>query len=392
MSRQPSAVRPSRRRRGVTLIEATVAIIVVVVVVALALPSLSRFRERGRRLACQANLHQIGQVIDRFRTADSAQAYPAGASYSSGSRAAGTSWWLAIMPYSDMKDLSKGWQNVPDSGNFGAAGENPNVAAADGYRQSLFFCPSSPLPPTNDPARHWSEATRRALGAGQPAGIAVPSYAALAGGAPDARDVDVTKMISQAAGRNTSDGPYGILSSSGMMPVNRRIAEASARDPKGKTILLVEQSGQGRNDALDPPDLYDLRSAWPRGMFMGSTGDYGDLRPTADGVNGSGDARAWNVTTLRYPINTRKVLDQPGIVVDPATPRPANPDDPPPPVPPYPPEGYGPGHNHGIIAAHPGGAHVLMADGSVRFLNEEMDLPLLLEISTRDDGRDSSDF
>lgn len=379
-------------RCGVTLLEATVALVVIVVVVLLAMPMLSYWWERSRRIGCHANLHNVGQIIERFRTADSAQSFPSGATYNKAQSSAGSSWWLQIMPFSDLKEFAAEWKSVPNEGDFGAAAENPNVLAADGFQQTLFFCPSSPLPRMNLPERHLSAANRKLLGDRMPQGIAVPMYAAVAGGAPDARDVNVPQLISQPAGRNTRDGKYGILSESGVMPVNLRMADAAVSDTKAKTIVIVEQSDYFRNDALDPPDHYDPRSAWPKGAFMGSTGDYGELRPQAEGLNGSGAARVWNVTTLRYPINSRKALDQPGIVVDPAPLRPAKEGDPPPPQPPYPPAGYGPGHNHGIISAHPGGAHVLTADGSVHFLNETMDLTLLLQLVTRDDGTDSSDF
>ncbi|MBN8628574.1 MAG: DUF1559 domain-containing protein, partial [Planctomycetes bacterium] len=63
-----------------------------------------------------------------------------------------------------------------------------------------------------------------------------------------------------------------------------------------------------------------------------------------------------------------------------------------PPPPPYPAEGYGPGHNQPIISAHPGGAHMLFADGSASFMNEAMDLMLLLRMATRDDKVDVADW
>ena len=376
-------------RRGLTLLESTVALVVVVVVVIIALPTLVNFRERGRRLACEANLFRLGHAVSNYRTGDSANAYPSGATYHRDD--GGTSWWLAIMPFADMPDVAKQWQKNPEGGHFNGEAQNPNFPLADGLRQSIFQCPSSPLPPTNDPRFHLNGSNRRMLGDREPAGVAVPTYAAVAGGAPDARDIDLGKLTNQPHGRNTADGRYGILSGSGVMPVNDRIADAAVRDPKAKTIILVEQSAYGRNDAVDPPDLYDLRSAWPNGLLMGSTGDYHKLSPTAAGVNGDGSARVWNVTTLRYPINTLSVIDRPGFVVDPAPPRAANPDEPPPPAPPYPPGGYGPGHNHGNNSAHPGGAHALMADGSVRFFNESLELSLLLMFATRDDGLDSND-
>jgi prepilin-type processing-associated H-X9-DG protein len=213
----------------------------------------------------------------------------------------------------------------------------------------------------------------------------------VAGSAPDALGINVARFASSPFGRNTAESRFGILSDSGVMPINRKVADAAVRDPKGKTLMLVEQSGYWQDKTVDPPNDYDPRSAWPNGAFMGSTADYGQVSPLVAGINGEGSARAWNVTTIRYAINDPGILGRNGIVVDPAPPRPAKKGDPTPAAPPYPADGYGPGHNHGIVSAHPGGAHVLMADGASRFLNEKIDRVLLIQISTRDDGAEFDD-
>lgn len=386
----------SPSRRGFTLVELAVVLIILAVLLVLLLPWLVGMRERTRRLSCETHLYSIGQAFANYRSTNPANAFPAGATYSARDGKSGTSWWLALLPYLDLAQAAKNWQNIPGGGDFGAEGENPNLRTSDGLWQPFFLCPSSPLPATNNPSLHFSAANRQALNDGA-RGILVPSYAAVAGGAPDAKDIDVAQFFSQPHGRNTADGKYGILSASGVMPVNQTIAEAAVRDPQSKTLLVVEQSDFGRNDALDPPDLYDLRSGWPNGLFMGSTGDYQNPSLNGRGVDGDDSARVWNVTTIRYPINTRAVFDKPGVmrpgyVFDPAPPRAPAPDQPPPAPPPYPPEGYGPGHNHGINSAHPGGAHVLMADGSARFFNESIELMILLIFATRDDGREVDDF
>jgi prepilin-type processing-associated H-X9-DG protein len=382
------------RRRGLTWLELLIVITILVVLLAVSLPTLVRMRERARRLGCASNLGQIGKMIEAYRTADPAAAFPGGTTFARGSQA-GTSWWLDLMPFSDMKDMAEKWRASPVGGDFGGAVANPNIVSADGYVQSIFFCASSPLPTLNDPAKHLSEPNRKQLGSGTPKGIAVPMYAAVAGSAPDVRDVVLTKFASSPYGRNTAQYQYGILSDSGAMPVNRRVPDAAVRDPKGKTLLVVEQSDYFRdtqNGTLDPPDLYDLRSAWPKGVFMGASADYGELSPLAIGLNGNGQARCWNVTTIRYPIHEKTLLGKSGIVVDPAPPRPPKEGEPAPAVPPYPPTGYGPGHNHGINSAHPGGAHVLMADGAVFFLKDEIDVTILLQMATRDDGGEFNDI
>ncbi len=44
------------------------------------------------------------------------------------------------------------------------------------------------------------------------------------------------------------------------------------------------------------------------------------------------------------------------------------------------------GPNSPIQSVHPGGANVLMADGSVHFLSEALDFTILCNLANRDDG------
>lgn len=380
----------SLRRRGITVIGISVTVVVFVIVAALAFPVLVRLRERGRRIECEANLRKMGAAMERYRASSSGSRYPVGGAYNAQNDSSGTSWWLEILPYAESENRTSKWRReARHAGDFSVADVNGNVTIADGFRDSIFYCPSSTLPLFNTPSRHMSEENRRALSGKTPEGIPVPMYAAVAGSAPDAQNYDANPVKTHPWGRNTKDGAYGILSSSGVFPPNTYIEFAAVRDAKNRTILVGEQSDYVRNKALDPPDLYDVRSSWPRGAFMGSEGNYNQIRMAASGVDGDGSRRLWNVTTVRYPLNFPDFKAQ-GIVTDPPAPRPAKEGDPPPPLPPYPAAGYGPGHNHPFVSAHPGGVQLLMADGSAQFLNDDLDLELLLKMSTRDDGLEVS--
>lgn len=360
--------------------------VVLVIVAALAFPVINRLRERGRRMGCEANLREIGGALNRYRTTNS-QRMPCGSAYHAPTSTPGVSWWLDVLAFNDQNTPTKEWKrDAPHAGDFSVASVNGNIAIADGFQPTIFFCPSSPLPYFNDPERHISPDNRRALGR-TAKGIPVPMYVAVAGSAPDAVDYDRNPDPKKANpwGRNTKDSFYGILSSSGMFPPNVYIDFAQVRDMQSRVIMVGEQSNYLIDNKLDPVDQYDPRSAWPRGAFMGSEGAYGQIGTTRPGLNGDGDRRCWNLTTIRYPLNFQD-FKAGGLKLDPPPPRPAKEGDPPPQLPPYPPEGYGPGHNHPLVSGHPGGVQVLMADGSVPFLNEELDLTLLLRMSTRDDG------
>jgi hypothetical protein len=382
------AARRYASRRGVTLRDTIIGFTVVLILAALIFPLFLKLRERGRRMECQANLRNIGQAMSKYQAVSTRRAYPVGAGYSPGSGTSGVSWWVEILPYVDIETPIKNWKrDVPDSGDFTRPTANPNVPMADGLQLTIFYCPSSELPLFADPARNMSEANRKALGR-EAKGIPVPMYVAIAGSAPDGLKYDQLSNKNVPSGRNTRDSQYGILSGSGAFPPNSGLEHAALSDQKSKIILVSEQSDYVRDDSLDPPDLFDVRNSWPRGAFMGTRGNYQVPRATFEDVNGKGTERCWNITTVRYPLNFRDIKGKPGIVTEPPRPRPAKEGDPLPEIPIYPPEKNGPGHNNPLISGHPGGVQLLMADESVQFYNSDMDMRVLILLSTRDDGVD----
>jgi hypothetical protein len=376
-------------RRGVTLRDTIIGFTVVLILGALIFPLFVKLRERARRIECQANLRNIGAAIGKYQQLSTRRAYPVGSSYNAATRSGGISWWVEILPYVDTDSTVKNWKReTADSGDFTRATPNPNVQIADGLQLSIFYCPSSELPLFAEPGRYMSEVNRKSLGR-EPKGIPIPMYVAVAGSAPDGNRYDQLPNKNAPSGRNTRDSQYGILSGSGAFPPNSQLESASLSDsPKSRIILVAEQSDYVRYDDLEIPEKYDVRNSWPRGAFMGTTGNYVTLRAASDDVNGKGNERCWNITSVRYPLNYRDIKNKPGIVVDPPPPPPAKEGEEPPPLPPYPAEGYGPGHNNPLISGHPGGVQMLMADESVTFFNDGMDMRILVLLSTRDDTVD----
>ncbi len=383
-----------RSRGGFTLVEALVGLAVVLVCVLLAIPLVFRGMESFRRRACGFNMHRMGDAFQAYRTSFAGK-FPVGASYQTTPNETpyGPSWWKAILPLTDQGEAFKGWKNVDSSGSFNSKTPNPNVKFADGFRPTFMFCPSSPLPQGNDPLKNISAENRELLKPKLPEGIPVSTYAAVSGSSPDMGSGGGGKAGGSPFGRNTKDGVFGILSGSGVFPPNLPVAEAAIRDGGGFTIAVVEQSDvwydPGPSEApYDNPVPYDLRSGWPGGAFMGSGGNYTQVSTGAEGIDGNGEARVLNCTSVRYPVNTKML--QAGMFADPLEPIP-----PPkegekrPPVVKRPP---GPGHNNGVFSCHPGGAQALFADGSVKWLNQDLDLRVLLLLCTRDDNQATEGF
>lgn len=368
------------RRSGFTLIEALVALAVVIILVLIAIPLVYRGVERFKRKACEFNLHRLGEAMQSYRT-QFAGSFPTGARFQQSPESPyGPSWWVPTLSHTDQGAKFKGWTNVASSGNFNSKTKNPNIKLADDFKPSFMFCPSSPLRQLNDPLKDISAENRDLLKPSPPHGIPVSSYAAVSGSAPDMLGA---KSLNEPHGRNTKDGRLGILSSSGVFPPNNSVKEAAIRDGTGFTIAIVEQSNIWLDSSYDPAVPYDFRSGWPNGAFMGSGANYAQLNPSNQGFDGSGDARAFNCTTLRYKVNTQGLM--PGMFSKELEPIPPPKEgEPPRPTKKWP---DGPGHNHGVFSPHPGGAQAMFADGSVKWLSDDTELRVILLLSTRDDGQ-----
>jgi prepilin-type processing-associated H-X9-DG protein len=374
-------------RRGFTLVEALVGLGIIVVIILISIPVIFRMQERFRRKTCEGNLRKIGMAIESYRSSNNDN-FPMGSRYGRDSAFGGT-WWLDILTYTDHADTAKAFkESIPSSGQFNGSKGNQNIKVVDGLRVDYMFCPSSSLARGSDPEKSESQATRQLLGR-TPEGIPVASYVAISGSAPD----------KSANGRNTRESKYGILSSSGVFPPNQRINAALIRDGAAQTIAIGEQSLAWSDPRYDDPVPYDLRSGWPDGAFTGSGGNYAQLGAKASGIDGTGDQRVPNSTTVRYKVNTGLLQSKdsekinPGFLAHSLVPYPvAKKDEPPLPPVPQIPALPGPGHNHGINSAHPGGAQVLFADGTVHWISDDIDLNVLLILCTRDDSQQPTGF
>jgi prepilin-type processing-associated H-X9-DG protein len=368
----------SRSRAGFTLFEAIVTVVVILVVVGVAIPFFFRGRESVHRSACGLTLRNIGQALDAYHA--QFNTYPCASRYAHNPESPwGTTWWWEIMPFAQKgSTFQKEWKHVVSEGQFDGPIPNPNTALVDGLSLDMMHCPSSPLPQRNDPMKHISSESRTQI-KGTPQGIAVPCYVAISGSVPDAH---ATSQI--PLDRTTKEGPYGILSGSGVFPVNQQTRKTYIRDGLQHTIMIGEQSDWGLDTYYEPAVKYDLRSAWPAGAFTGTSGNYHLLNHAVESSDSTAAERAYNVTSVRYPINTKEL--KPGIVAQNVTPIPTELPEgkKPKPIVKLPP---GPGHNHGIFSAHPGGANVLFADGRAVFLSEKIDLYVLGMLCTIDDQK-----
>jgi type II secretory pathway pseudopilin PulG len=302
-------------------VELLIVIAIIGVLVALLLPAVQAARESARRMQCANNLKQIGLGLLNYEQQQ--QAFPPGGLQSG---KYGHSWWVRIMPYIEEANVgskfdAKGTSFGGITGWLGSNTTNRNLLSSIHF--PFMSCPSSTLP------------TAATISG---AAIASPMYAGISGA------YDTT--FSGSASPVNDAGTRGYISSHGILVIRRTVAAAEVRDGLSNTIMVGEQSDW----CIDPASgaLQHCEASCQHGFPMG---------PTADGTN-----RQFQVTTVLHPIGSRSWALL-GVNGD-----------------------RGQCHaNTPIQSAHPGGAHVSVADGSVRFVAEDLDTQVLYDLANRDD-------
>jgi prepilin-type N-terminal cleavage/methylation domain-containing protein len=320
--------------RGFTLIELLVVIAIIAVLIALLLPAVQQAREAARRTQCKNNLKQVGLSLHNYH--DAFNKFPIG----SGNTLAG-GWgvplWVGILPYCDETAIYNKWDFIGQASQVGWIDGNANNGAlVNGKKMGKFHCPSSPLPELG-----------RARG-NAPGGIAIPTYCGNAGTVGVFGTFNENRVRANWSGQNGLGGFFTQMDYHGINKMT---------DGTTNTIAMLEQSDW----------VYDQSNLQTRVDLRSSGGDaccgYGWPMGSAN----SGD-RQYGVTTILLPPGTKKV--------------------------PYGANGYGAdgGGNYPAQSAHVGGSHILLGDGSVRFLSDNINYVTFQMLLTRDDGQVVGEF
>ncbi len=321
-----------RRRSAFTLIELLVVIAIIAILIALLLPAVQQAREAARRSQCKNNLKQIGLALHNYH--DIHKLLPAANGLANGW---GNNFWVPILPFADNSPLYKQWKF--NGNDHGWHDSGINAAVQEGIKIAYMLCPSSPLP---------EGMNRFGASPTMPAG----SYMAVSG-AENLGAFNNTNNTTKS--EDLSAGGWGVVSSAGMMTMNRCLNFKNCTDGLSSTLLLGEQSGFVFDTAGNKADV---RAGATWGWVMGSHNSWG-----FNAVGGGG------LTTIRYAPNSR-VLNQNGCVAATEHCR----------------------ANTPLTSAHSSSVHVLLGDGTVRSINNNINMVTLTYLAVRDDGKPTEGF
>ena len=335
--------RRRNRLRAFTLIELLVVIAIIAILIALLLPAVQQAREAARRTQCKNHLKQIGLALHNYH--DVFNTFPLGglcgeqANFPTFTATGiGPNWRLTIFPYIEQAPIYNRLNF--SSGKFWSpyAGSEQVL---QGFKVPIYNCPSNPL------SQVGVAGTEQSWGGGSPQLV---DYVGIMGAYPDPNGA--TNVI--------GDTQYGgVYTNQGLLCVLQHKNIRDAIDGTSNTMIVGEQSGTvNRQDKRS--NYYGGWSGWT-GLYLGSY----PIR--AQGVPWSGASDSWStgVTSVRYTINSNVLEPGADNVWD---------------------------ANTILNSHHVGGINALLADGSVRFISENVDFLTLKNVACANDGRVIGEF
>ncbi len=339
---------PGRRPRAFTLIELLVVIAIIAVLIALLLPAVQQAREAARRTQCKNNLKQIGLALHNYH--DTYLKFPAaiyfsnfpsggmiGYQQSGADTTHGPSWLVGLLPYIDQAPLFNQANLSVAIGNA----INANVTSAN---IAGFQCPSDSFANGGNKFIDTGRMGPNQWGRG--------SYAACGIG-PQTFNGATAGSGNQSYGQ-TGPNQRGVMGWNGWGGIN------SVSDGTSNTVASWEiRAGMAATD--------------PRGLWASGRIGAGFTANCNNNGGGTGSGDCFGINEGTHPDGD----DILGCISAPAQGMGCH--------------GNGDGQS-GPKSLHTGGVHALMCDGSVRFVNQNLDGGTMAKITAQGDGQVVGDF
>lgn len=346
-------MRSRLRKRGFTLIELLVVIAIIAILVALLLPAVQQAREAARRAQCKNNLKQIGLALHNYH--ETHKSFPpshvhriSGGNGPAWTNSSKGSWMVQILPFIDQGPLYKSIDFKKEGANSNTVGANMSVE----YQR---------VPGNNGKYNQT---------------IPIPGYMCPTDTAPEVRGNGATNGRAKSC--------YAMSFGDQLMP--------NTGCPRNGNTTKTGGHGHGNSGNQGYMSGMGSRGAWAAKMRdvtdgTSNTIHVGETTPACSDhhINGWYHFNApWGTTTggINFPI--RNCRDSP--VKPEKIPACSDRND----------HGYA----QSFRSLHPGGAHVLLCDGTVRYLVEVIDANItgsgtpgvLNKLGARNDGGQTGEF
>jgi prepilin-type N-terminal cleavage/methylation domain-containing protein/prepilin-type processing-associated H-X9-DG protein len=325
-------------RRGFTLIELLVVIAIIAILIALLLPAVQQAREAARRTQCKNNMKQLGLAFHNYH--DTSRSFPF--AWMVGTDLNASCWGIQLLPHLDQGPL---WQQYNSKVAPWGSTANRTVIAT---HLPVYMCPS-----TSSEEEHDYDYS----GAGFPIMFRAARTDYIATTGVVSSTFATIAYANFAGGVGGSRG--GALNACGIDPTDGTPADSVTRisyvtDGTSNTILVGERVGGNR--------------------ILGPGGQQLSAFAALGGTNGGG----WGDI-----LNGEMWVG--GALFD-GTPSPFSPNGGPCAV------NCSSARGAGLYSFHPGGAHVLLCDGAVRFVSENVSAFILAGLVTRAKGEVIGEF
>ncbi len=315
-------------KRGFTLIELLVVIAIIAILIALLLPAVQQAREAARRTQCKNHLKQLGLALHNYH--DVATTFPHNAVPQSGGVADRRRGPSWMLRLLPYIDQAPAYNQMTFNGTDWTAQDGPNLNAAVIVKLMVpgVNCPSSPLP-----------------------------------------------VVDTKGGVHQRSHYVGICGSYYKGGTTTTLAGLPYVDSYGRTVYNGVMTAAAADSR--PVRMRDITDGTTNTMIISEQGDYlrDATNTTVDRTSSGHWGGAWScgggagtwtqsVTTLRYPIGTFSGTGntQPYEV------------------------------NIPLVSAHTGGVQATLADGSVRFISENIDFATLTTLCDKQDGAVVGEF